>query len=156
MEEGIRDGKKKLQGNARKSIGKCFILVCAPLALAAGFIYIYTYYNSASGSRPAFPCLSIILVGLYCPGCGNTRALHALAHLDIVGALRYNLLLPFLLILLGWLLTGEYLKLLVGKRVLWLPKKFHIWWVWVALAVVFLFTVFRNIPYYPFSALAPG
>lgn len=32
---------------------------------------------------------------LYCPGCGGTRSLYALLHLDILSAMRYNIALPF-------------------------------------------------------------
>lgn len=42
-----------------------------------------------------------MLTGLKCPGCGSQRALHALLHLNIGEAFRYNAMLvvavPFLL-----------------------------------------------------------
>lgn len=31
-----------------------------------------------------------MLTGLPCAGCGSQRAIHALLHLDLSGALRYN------------------------------------------------------------------
>jgi hypothetical protein len=40
-----------------------------------------------------------------CPGCGSTRALHALLHLDLASALHYNalftVLAPFICLWLG-------------------------------------------------------
>jgi hypothetical protein len=42
-----------------------------------------------------------------CPGCGSTRALHALLHLDVAGALHYNalftLLFPLVCLWLGFI-----------------------------------------------------
>ena len=44
------------------------------------------------------PCLLQVLTGLSCPGCGITRALHALVHGDFLTAFRYNFVgLPVLL-----------------------------------------------------------
>ena len=57
------------------------------------------------------PCPFATLTGLFCPGCGATRALHALLHLDVAGAFAMNPLLVLCLPLLalfglhfaGWL-----------------------------------------------------
>ncbi len=47
--------------------------------------------------------------GISCPGCGGTRAAVALLQGDIVGAVRYNLILP-----LGVLaLMAEYVRMLL-------------------------------------------
>jgi len=138
-----------------RRIGRMIILIGAPLFAVAGFLYIYLYDpNTHSGFY--FPCGFRWLTGLYCPGCGNTRALHALVHLDFVGMLNHNLLFFPLFFLLMWLLTGEYLKLLFGKRILWIPRRVPMAVIILLVALIILFTVLRNIPVYPFSILAPG
>jgi hypothetical protein len=60
---------------------------------AAGLMY------SPSGST-ALPiaCPFKRLTGLDCPGCGSTRSLGALAHLDLRAAFDHNVLVPFALV----------------------------------------------------------
>lgn len=137
-----------------RKLGRLAVLVGVPLFAAAGFFYIFTF-NPETQKSLFIPCPIHLLTGLYCPGCGNTRALHALVHLDITGMLDYNLMFPFLFVILGWLLAGEYLNLLLGKRVLWLPKRVSPVLIALACLVLAAFTVLRNIPIFPFTILAP-
>ena len=59
-------------------------------------------------------CPFKLLTGLQCPGCGGQRAVHALLHGDVVGALRYNWFLiyaaPYLLLLIveRFFLQGDW------------------------------------------------
>jgi len=138
---------------ARKSV-RLFVLIGAPVLAAIGLFYIYTF-NPVTQKILFFPCPVYSYTGLYCPGCGNTRALHALVHFDFAGMLDYNLLFPFLFIILGWLLTGEYLNLLLGRRVLWLPKQVHPVIIALSCLAVAAFTILRNVPVFPFTILAP-
>ena len=88
-------------------------------------------------------CLFHTLTGLYCPGCGATRSLHALLHGHVAAALRWNVLAIPLLVFLALLLWRPQWGL---RRAVTYP----------ALAVIVLFWILRNIPYHPFTLLAPG
>jgi hypothetical protein len=98
------------------------------------------------------PCPFHALSGLYCPGCGSTRALHALLHGDLAQAMAMNpLLVPALPVLAamalnaaGWMPRGsEPLWRALAK-----PKP----WLWLLLG----YAVLRNLPWMPFAWLAPG
>jgi len=82
------------------------------------------------------------LTGLYCPGCGGTRAIQALLHGDPGRALAYNPLLPFMLALGLFLLADQVLLRLKGKRLI--PLRHHGKLALAALAVVALFFLARN------------
>lgn len=91
------------------------------------------------------PCIFNRITGLYCPGCGTTRAIDSLIKLDFYQALRYNaittILLPFSIV------YCVYKYVIKGKKNI--PN-----WVWyVILAFTLAYGVMRNIPV--FSYLAP-
>lgn len=89
------------------------------------------------------PCLFHRLTGLWCPGCGTTRALHQLLHGNLTAAFRFNPLAISLLPLVGYLIVrGDVGVVKPG-------------WIWMLLGVAITFGVLRNISAYPFALLAP-
>lgn len=119
------------------------ISIAVPLVLllaVAGLIY--TFDPARTTGYPL--CLFHRFTGLHCPGCGMLRALHHLAHGRVLTALGYNPLLV--------------LGLFAGPPILWwyrtrpLPPAL----IWIALAAVVLFGVARNLPWWPFTLLAPS
>ena len=47
-------------------------------------------------ARQGFPCLFHRLTGLYCPGCGGTRAINYLLHGQIVKSIQYHPLVLYM------------------------------------------------------------
>ncbi len=97
------------------------------------------------------PCLFYQFTGLYCTGCGITRALHLILNGHFYAGFRMNPLavisLPFLVVLLVVVLLRLWKDRPLPNMPLWVP--------WAALAVIVLFMVARNLPWEPFSWLAP-
>lgn len=78
-----------------------FLAVLLPLA-AAGIVFGYAslFLYCEERGIPLFACVLKERAGIYCPGCGGSRALLALLRFDIVSSLRfYPAMLPLTLLL---------------------------------------------------------
>ena len=96
-------------------------------------------------------CLFHEWTGLYCPGCGSTRALHCLLHGDLREALHDNALMVLALPLVGAILLARAFR----RRPPVVTRQSKLGWLWLLLAVIVAFGVIRNIPCRPFLLLAP-
>lgn len=116
----------------------------AVAALAAAVVVAAVDPNEP-GHYPTCPVLA--LTGLFCTGCGTLRAVHALMHLDPLGALAMN---P-LAVLLAPVAVASWAAWLVrawtGAPRRWLAPP---WAVGTTAVVLVTFTVARNT-----SAFAP-
>jgi Protein of unknown function (DUF2752) len=117
----------------------------------SGIVGLYWYFNPMDVLFPKCPVFS--LTGMYCPGCGSQRALHAFLHANLAEAFRQNLLAT----VCYFAILAEMLLLIAGNRQsrpsYWLKHTRY-----AALSVLFavlFFTLLRNIPVYPFTLLAP-
>lgn len=96
-------------------------------------------------SKQLFPtCGFYALTGMYCPGCGMTRALHSLLGGNIIRAIRFNLLLvlamPILIYAYVWWMSWTF-------KVKEMPKlKFSRRVAWSLFAFALIFIIGRNFP----------
>lgn len=126
--------------------------VLAPLGVAAATGVVFAVVGMIDPNEPGhYPtCPFLWATGLYCPGCGTLRTIHALAHLDPVAAVGLNPLavamIPFLVFWWGrWLVRAWQ-----GR-----PRRTtlaHPAWLWAFLAVVLLYWLVRNLPFGAFLA----
>jgi hypothetical protein len=105
--------------------------------------------NAADSPWP--PCPLHALTGLYCPGCGSTRALHALLHGDVVQALAMNPLLVCALPVLAAMALNAAGWRPRGSEAIWRALAKPKPWLWLLLGYALL----RNLPWPPFAWLAP-
>ena len=110
-----------------------------------------------AGHGPASLPLMCILnktTGLQCPGCGMTRAAHAFFEGRFADAFGFNplgvLLLPLGLLGLGLEAQGW----IYGTKPRWRIPLGRYGAVTLAVLVI-AFTVLRNLPWWPFTLLAP-
>ena len=124
-------------------------------ALAAGVLAgTLLFFRSPSGTPGLYPpCAWHAATLTYCPGCGITRALHELLHGRVLAALDYNaagllvlLAAAAVLVKPGWIALRE-------NR--WapptLPRHTARWLLFGGL----LWALLRNLPWTPFTVLAP-
>lgn len=128
-----------------------WLLAAAVLAsVAAAILFRHVDPNAPGNPLPA--CVFYTVTHLYCAGCGITRALHALAHGDVLRALHMNPLAVFMLV------AGPLMLLHVRG---WRPNALQpvmrvllsgTFW----LVLLPSYMLLRNLPWWPFTLLAPG
>ena len=110
-------------------------------ALIAGASVLYFLYPVARKYFPSCPFYE--LLHLYCPGCGSTRAAFYFLHGDIAGVFRSNpIFLPTILLVVLLILNPKRMRRPVIVR--------------TYVILLFLFWFLRNLPWYPFTLLAPS
>jgi len=118
--------------------------------IAAGAILLlYFFVEPKNGILPK--CFFHELTGLYCPGCGVQRSFHALLNGHIITAIDYNLLFILFLPLIIYFI----LAFALGKKHPYSSFIYKSAFSFTVVIVVVSFWVLRNIPYNPFSWLAP-
>ncbi|WP_305805302.1 DUF2752 domain-containing protein [Stenotrophomonas sp. YIM B06876] len=127
------------------------LLAGTALAVPAGVLLLWSFDPNAAGN-PFPPCMFHAFTGYYCIGCGLTRALHALLHGDLLRAFALN---PLGLITLG------LIPLMTLSSAGWQPR-----WLQPLMGIVMepklwlvllpAYWIARNLPWFPFTLLAPG
>jgi Protein of unknown function (DUF2752) len=116
-----------------------------PLGAAAAALaatgYVAAVDPNAAGHYPTCPFLAI--TGWYCPGCGALRAVHALAHGDLVTAWARN---PFAVLVLGYVVVTWVMwldRVITGRARRGLAPP---WVLYSLLGAIAMFWVLRNVP----------
>ncbi len=116
-------------------LGFWFILFGA----VVGFVYLVFLVPVL----PKNACFFWKVLGLYCPGCGGTRAVDALLHGKIISSLWYHPLVVYTVVIFGgFMVTHTMQKLSILHIKGW---KFHNWYLYGALGVVIVNWVLKNV-----------
>ncbi|KHJ73735.1 MULTISPECIES: DUF2752 domain-containing protein [unclassified Rhodococcus (in: high G+C Gram-positive bacteria)] len=124
------------------------------MAIAVGAVAVCAAVAWADPTTPGGvipPCPTYSLFGILCPGCGSSRMLYSLVHLDMPAALHYNALglvaLAVLTVAFGlWTWSrAQGTPMPRWTRYRWTPH--------LVLILTAMWFVVRNIPVAPFTAL---
>ena len=114
-------------------------LVAAGCAAAGGVVFAVD--PEVPGHYPTCPFLA--LTGFSCPGCGTTRAVHALLHGDPALALQRNPLTVAALVVLAVAFALWSRRLWQGRLRSWVAPP---WVLYGLLGVILAFWALRNVP----------
>lgn len=125
---------------------RIFLAVLLPLVMIGSIIFLY-FHNPDTTVLPF--CVIRKFTGLDCPGCGMTHALYALLHFQFAKAFRFNPFVFPLVVCLSAIAVIFYRALVTGK---YPHLKFRLSFpvVLAILMAIAVFTVLRNIPFWPF------
>ena len=91
----------------------------------------------------AFPCFFRSATGLYCPGCGGTRAVVALMHAHPLQSAWYHPLVPYTAVLFGLFMGSHLLEHLhIGKI---RGLRFRNWYLWAAVGITAANWILKNV-----------
>jgi len=130
-------------------------IALAACACGGASIFLYAVDPNRHAVYPQ--CLLYNTTGIYCAGCGATRAIHALLHGRVIEALHDNALFTAALpLLLG--LAGSY-ALTAWRANAWPDvsvdlRKLARRGIWIVILML-AFMVLRNLPGPPFDWLKP-
>jgi hypothetical protein len=106
--------------------------------IAGGIYYIWLQLTGIG-----IPCLFYLWTGLKCPGCGITRMCLAILSGDLSAAKKENILLFYLLPLLGaWWMIRQTYYLTIGRM---MRGRFLNGLAWCVVVLLMLFGIYRNI-----------
>jgi len=123
--------------------------------VAVGVATVLVAANDPAASSSRFPaCVFHSATGLWCPGCGLTRGLHALLNGHVGAALSSNVFTPIAVVGIVWLLVS-WTRVAWDRPALRLPRRAERWLLIGGPVLLFGFGLLRNIPAAPFRSLAP-
>jgi hypothetical protein len=133
------------------SVTERIVAAAGAIVMATGAAALW-YFDPANESF--FPvCPLYRFTGFACPGCGMTRAFHAMFHGDIAAALDLNALAPVFVLLIGFFFISLILFAARGRGLKTELRNPYL--LWTALIVLLAFGLLRNLPFYPFNILFP-
>jgi uncharacterized protein DUF2752 len=134
-------------------VTRTFTALAAPVATACAVGAATGYLAAVDPEHPGhYPvCLFHSTTGLWCPGCGCLRAVHALAHADLATACHRNALLVLAapVLVLAW---AVWVRAAYGAQDR-APRPIPPVALWSSVALVAVFGLLRNLPFA--HALAP-
>lgn len=114
------------------------------LVLFASILALMYHLFPVPFSKLLLPCLVNSMFGIYCPGCGGTRAVSALLHGDFPTSFLFHPLVPYAAIVGGWFLISQSLERL-SKHKIRIGMKYRDSYVWAALGILVLNFVVKNL-----------
>jgi hypothetical protein len=125
----------------------------ASAGLAGAAAAAFLYHANPHTQQVFVPCPFHALTGLYCPGCGGLRMVHDLLHGDPVRALHDNALAVPAVGFAAFAWLSWAIGCWRGRPPSRLARQ--PWFSPAILAVMVAWTVVRNLPFAPFTAMRP-
>lgn len=112
-----------------------------------GMAFIYYLFCSVTHfqlSKYTVPCLMHTMTGLYCPGCGGTRAVSFLLHGDFLLSFRYHPLVPYVAVICGWFMISQTIER-ISRHKIRIAMRYRDIYLWIALTIVILNFILKNV-----------
>lgn len=123
--------------------GWCIVACLAAIALLGKVIHF-------DFEKLGFPCILNHFTGLYCPGCGGTRAVAALFRGEFLKSLYYHPIVLYTFIIFIWYMISQTVEQ-VSKGRLEIGMKYRDIYLYIGLVILILNFIFKNIMFLGFG-----
>lgn len=93
---------------------------------------------------PRFPCILYMTTGIYCPGCGGTRAVLSVIHGHPLRAFLYHPFVFYSAVVGGWFLLSQTVELISGGR-LPIGMKYRSVYLYIGIVIMLVNWLVRNL-----------
>lgn len=137
MRRQISEGAGKTEERAMYIVGWFLIGGLALIAVSMRLLPQLAALNQR-------PCMFKTMTGLYCPGCGGTRAVVSLLQGRLVRSLLLHPFVFYVAVVGGWFMISQTIQRLSGGK-LPIGMKYRELYLWIALALVVANFLVKNI-----------
>lgn len=103
----------------------------------------YLRFHHLDLNKFLLPCILHTLTGVYCPGCGGTRAMQYLFQGHFLKALIYHPLIFYTAVVGGWFMLSQTVERL-SRHKLPIGMKYHDNYLWAAIIIVIANFILKN------------
>lgn len=128
--------KESSQDTSLYIIGWCCI-VAACVYLFAKVVVRFDIFDYARG------CTLHTWTGLYCLGCGGTRAVFALLRGEFLHSLYLHPFVPYAAVVGGWFMISQTIERLSHGKIK-IALHFRMVYVWIAIAIILINCIWKN------------
>lgn len=110
-------------------------------------IAVYFLFCRITGfqlSRHLAPCFFHATTGLYCPGCGGTRAVLFFLHGNLLKSFLYHPIVIYTVLVGGYFMISQTIGR-IAKNDFFFVLHYHDWMLWVAMTLILTNFIIKNL-----------
>lgn len=109
-----------------------------------GFACLFFTITGIHLTHYLLPCAFHAFTGLYCPGCGGTRAFFYLMQGHFIKSFRYHPFVLYVAVLGGWFMVSQTIERLSRHRIR-IGMKYRDLYLWIAIVIVTVNFIVKNL-----------
>lgn len=136
-----------IEGEILRSIDKAFFIICLVLMGGLAVLAVLQSTGTLLLTDLGFPCSFRLVSGYYCPGCGGTHAVCALAAGDLITCAKEHAFVLYatfgIFIFLLWNTFSTVYNKKTGSAKIPVMH-FHTAYIYVGIAIIFIQWIIKN------------
>ena len=106
--------------------------------------FLFCRFTGFQLSRHLAPCFFHATTGLYCPGCGGTRAVLFFLHGNLLKSFLYHPIVIYTVLVGGYFMISQTIGR-IAKNDFFFVLHYHDWMLWVAMTLILTNFIIKNL-----------